>query len=77
MQTDFFEPYGNSGSAVSESNAPCKVVFAHNPQEFFTGLEPPELTETAQLRDNDDWAMVRRMVAGGYKAIIFPGGDEE
>lgn len=51
------------------------VVYTHNPQEFFDGIEPEDLTEDHTV-PSDNLMEIFDMVDAGYKAIIFPGGDD-
>ena len=67
---------------------PYHVILTHNPQDFFAGVEPDELTlefypesdddwaNILRLID-DDWANILRLVDGGYVAIVttMEGGD--
>lgn len=48
---------------------PYNVVFTHNPQEFFEGYEPDELTEFAKLT-KDEISTITDRIDGGYYAII-------
>ena len=51
-----------------------RTFLTHNPQEFFEGLEDPELTEVVEIADADDMKAVKEIlhyVDEGYKAIIF------
>ena len=55
------------------------AIMTHNPQDFFEGAEPEDL----QIRidfDFESWPekipVILGLVSGGYKAILFPGGDD-
>lgn len=45
------------------------VIFTHNPQDFFNGAEPDELTEFIMANDSKLPEILKR-VDGGYYAII-------
>lgn len=47
-----------------------KVILTHNPQDFFEGIEPEDLTETRIAETAEDLAEILEKVYGGYKAII-------
>lgn len=51
-----------------------KVIFTHNPQDFFNGSEPGELTEIRPVRLLG-LRQILRKVDEGYKAVIVKGGD--
>ena len=49
---------------------PYHVILTHNPQDFFEGVEPDELTLEFYPESDDDWANILRLVDGGYVAIV-------
>ena len=48
------------------------IVFTHNPQDFFEGIEPEYLTVVREAAGEELEAEIVPMVDGGYKAIVFP-----
>lgn len=52
-----------------------KVIFTHNPQDFFSGLEPYELCEVVRFESQDEIPAILDRVAEGYKAVIVIDGD--
>ena len=53
------------------------IVFTHNPQDFFEGIEPEYLTVVREATNEELEAEIAPMVDGGYKAIVFPLENEE
>lgn len=53
-----------------------KVILTHNPQDFFEGIEPEDLTETVIIKSAEDLRPILDMVSGGYKAIITQTGSD-
>ena len=52
------------------------IVFTHNPQDFFEGIEPEYLTVVREATNEELEAEIVPMVDGGYKAIVFPLENE-
>lgn len=55
-----------------------RVVLTHDPQDFFEGAIDV-IAEEMTIENQDDIASIKEtldMVDGGYKAIIFPKGDD-
>ena len=48
------------------------IVFTHNPQDFFEGIEPYDLIVVREATSEELEAEILPMVDGGYKAIVFP-----
>lgn len=48
------------------------IVFTHNPQDFFEGIEPEDFTVIKEATDEELEVEIVQMVDGGYKAIVFP-----
>ena len=48
------------------------VVFTHNPQDFFEGIEPDDLIVVREVTNEELESEIVPMVDGGYKAIVFP-----
>ena len=48
------------------------IVFTHNPQDFFEGIEPGDLIVVREATNEELEAEIVPMVDGGYKAIVFP-----
>ena len=48
------------------------IVFTHNPQDFFEGIEPDDLIVVRESTNEELEAEIVPMVDGGYKAIVFP-----
>ena len=53
------------------------IVFTHNPQDFFEGIEPEYLTVVREATNEKLEAEIVPMVDEGYKAIVFPLENEE
>ena len=57
-----------------------KAILTHNPQDYFEGKEPDELTETVKFFDvfyYPKMDKILNMIDNGYKAIIVPiEGDD-
>lgn len=57
-----------------------RAFLTHNPQDFFDGTEDYELCEEVIIDGYGDEPHITKIfdaVAGGYKAILFLGGDNE
>lgn len=48
------------------------IVFTHNPQDFFEGIEPEDLIVVREATSEELVAEIVPMVDGGYKAIVSP-----
>lgn len=48
------------------------IVFTHNPQDYFEGIEPDELTVYRDVDTDELSLLIAPMCADGYKAIVFP-----
>ena len=48
------------------------IVFTHNPQDFFEGIEPEDLIVVQEATSEELESEIVPMVDGGYKAIVFP-----
>ena len=48
------------------------VILTHNPQDFFEGIGPDDLTIEMypESTDDDVWSRVLQLVDGGYVAIM-------
>ena len=53
------------------------IVFTHNLQDFFEGIEPEDLTVVREAAGEELEAEIVPMVDEGYKAIVFPLENEE
>ena len=51
------------------------IVFTHNPQDFFEGIEPDDLIVVREATNEELEAKIVPMVDGGYKAIVFQAGE--
>ena len=49
-----------------------QVIATHNPQEFFCGQEPSDLTLTFIVNEDVLIETVKQCVIGGYIAIVYP-----
>ena len=49
-----------------------QVIATHNPQDFFSGQEPNELTLTFIVKEDALMETVKQCVIGGYIAIVYP-----
>jgi hypothetical protein len=47
------------------------VIGTHNPQDFFTGLEPDELVEEKEANKENLAEIVTDLLNGGYKVIVL------
>lgn len=47
------------------------IVFTHNPQDFFEGIEPDDLIVVREATNEELEAEIVQMCADGYKAIVF------
>lgn len=55
------------------------AIMTHNPQDFFEGAEPEDLqarVDFSMENSQDLIHIILGLVRNGYKAIIFPGGDD-
>lgn len=48
------------------------IIFTHNPQDFFEGIEPSELVEIRNVCGEDLRPQLEPMIKDGYKAIVLP-----
>ena len=48
------------------------IVFTHNPQDYFDGMEPGELAVYREVDADELSLSIAPMCADGYKAIVFP-----
>ena len=48
------------------------IVFTHNPQDYFEGIEPDELTVYRDVDTDELSLLIAPMCADGYNAIVFP-----
>ena len=48
------------------------IVFTHNPQDFFEGIEPDDLTVYREVDADELSLSISTMCADGYNAIVFP-----
>ena len=51
------------------------IVFTHNPQDFFEGIEPDDLIVVREANKEELEAEIVPMVDWGYKAIVFQEGE--
>ena len=49
-----------------------QVIATHNPQDFFCGQEPNDLTLTFIVKEDALTETVKQCVCGGYVAIVYP-----
>lgn len=49
-----------------------QVIATHNPQDFFCGQEPNDLTLTFIVKEDALMETVKQCVCGGYVAIVYP-----
>ena len=47
------------------------VIGTHNPQDFFTGIEPDDLVEEKEANQDNLAEIVTDLLNGGYKAIVL------
>lgn len=47
------------------------VIGTHNPQDFFTGIEPDELAEEKEANQDNLAEIVTDLLNGGYKVIVL------
>lgn len=69
-------PREERGFAVQRKDLNMKytIVFTHNPQDFFEGIEPDDLIVVREATNEELEAEIVQMVDGGYKAIVFQAG---
>ena len=48
------------------------IVFTHNPQDFFEGIDPEDLTVYREVDADELSLSISQMCVDGYKAIVFP-----
>ena len=48
------------------------IVFTHNPQDYFEGMEPGELAVYREVDADELSLSISQMCVDGYKAIVFP-----
>ena len=53
-------------------NMKYSIVFTHNPQDFFEGIDPDDLIVVREATNEELESEIVPMVDGGYKAIVFP-----
>ena len=46
----------------------CKIIATHNPQDFFQGNEPEELTIQNEIEISD--VDLQKMLNGGYVVVL-------
>ena len=51
------------------------IVFTHNPQDFFEGIDPDDLIVVREATNEELEAKIVPIVDGGYKAIVFQAGE--
>ena len=51
------------------------IVFTHNPQDFFEGIEPDDLIVVREATNEELELEIVPMVDGGYYAIVFKVGE--
>ena len=51
------------------------IVFTHNPQDFFEGIEPDDLIVVREVTNEELESEIVPMVDGGHKAIVFQAGE--
>ena len=56
-------------------NMKYTIVFTHNPQDFFEGIEPGDLIVVQEATNEELESEIVPMVDGGYKAIVFQAGE--
>lgn len=56
-------------------NMKYTIVFTHNPQDFFEGIEPGDLIVVQEATNEELESEIVPMVDGGYKAIVFQVGE--
>lgn len=49
-----------------------QVIATHNPQDFFCGQEPNDLTLTFIVNKEELTETVKQCIIGGYIAIVYP-----
>lgn len=49
-----------------------QVIATHNPQDFFCGQEPNDLTLTFIVKEDALMETVKQCIIGGYIAIVYP-----
>jgi hypothetical protein len=52
-----------------------QIIATHNPQDFFEGKEPEDLTEYYEAKDDNLADIVLYCINGGYTVIIYPKKD--
>ena len=60
---------------IRDFNMKYTIVFTHNPQDFFEGIEPEDLIVVQEATNEELEAEIVPMVDGGYKAIVFQAGE--
>ena len=60
---------------IKDLNMKYTIVFTHNPQDFFEGIEPEDLIVVQEATNEELEAEIVPMVDGGYKAIVFQAGE--
>ena len=53
------------------------IVFTHNPQDYFDGMEPEDLIVVREATNEELESESVSMVDGEYKASVFPLENEE
>ena len=52
-----------------------KIIATHNPQDFFEGIEPEDLTEYYEATNENISEIISKCIEGGYVVIIYPKED--
>ena len=70
-------PRGERGFAAQRKDLNMKytIVFTHNPQDFFEGIEPDDLIVVREATNEELQSEIVPMVDVGYKAIVFQAGE--
>ena len=53
-----------------------QVIATHNPQDFFCGQEPNDLTLTFIVKEDALMETVKQCIIGGYIVIVYPFENE-
>ena len=48
-----------------------KIIATHNPQDFFEGIEPEDLPEYYEAKNESLTEIVSKFIDGGYTVIIY------
>ena len=52
-----------------------QIIATHNPQDFFSGIEPEYLPEYYDATNENLAETVSKCIDGGYVVIIYPKED--